>query len=209
MAKLTKHHFSSLIRSARPRVQPDREFMDHLAVQLQLRSQELTDRRETIAEPRHRLSRWFTFGPILSLGAVAVVLAIMVIPDWFQPHTPLIGYIQKGPFISGSSITIQELDDRLQPTGVSYQVTTNSDFGDYRLTQKLDSDYVEVIAQGYYYNEITGELSSGPLTLRAIADVSENAVVNVNVLTTLTVPRLRHIVVVDEIPVAEAKKIAE
>ncbi|HBY73823.1 MAG TPA: hypothetical protein DEG44_03980 [Candidatus Kerfeldbacteria bacterium] len=209
MAKLTKHHFSSLIRSARPGVQPDREFIDHLAVQLQLRSQELADRREIVAQPRRRLSHWFTFGPILGLGAVAVVLAIMIIPGWFQPNTPLTGYIQKGPFISGSAITVQELDDRLQPTGVSYQVTTNSDFGDYRLTQNLTSDYVEVIAQGYYYNEITGELSSGPLTLRAIADVSENAVVNVNVLTTLTIPRLRHIMVVDEIPVAEAKKIAE
>lgn len=209
MAKLTKHHLAALIRSAKPTVQPDRSFVDRLHIQLQDRAQQLPAHSAPIIPAQTIFSNWFKLASLAGVGAVAVVAALLIVPSWLNPQQPLQGYIQKGPFISGSSITIQELDDRLQPTGKNYQVTTGSDFGDYRLSQDMDADYVEVIAQGYYFDEVSGELSNGPLTLRAIADISEDNVVNVNVLTTLIAPRIRHIVLVDDIPVTDAKKIAE
>jgi len=100
------------------------------------------------------------------------------------------GAAQKGPFIKGSTITIQELDSRLSPTGVTFNVQTTDDSGRFSLDSKVQSPYVEVIAEGYYFDEVTGALSSAPLTLRAIAEASSLATVNVNILTTLERNRL-------------------
>lgn len=209
MAKLTNHHAAAMLRSAKPRVQPDEAFVQRLQIDLQRQAVQQVSATVQPTPKRSVFSNWFGTFSLVGAGALAVVAAFLVLPDWLNPAQPIQGYIQKGPFISGSTITIQELDDRLQPSGNSYQVTTASDFGDYRLTQDISSNYVEVIAQGYYFDEVAGALSSGPLTLRAIADVSENKVVNVNVLTTLIAPRLRHIVIADGIALADAKKIAE
>ncbi len=65
-----------------------------------------------------------------------------------------IGFVQKGPFISGSSITIQELDNKLDPTGISYQTETIDDFGSFSIGSKIKTKYVEIIATGYYFNEV-------------------------------------------------------
>lgn len=208
MASTHKPQPDHLIRSAKPAVQPDRVFANDLQIALQERAQQLNQSIQ-LAKPSSNWSRWSIFGSTFAVGAAAIIAVIMIVPQWLDPTRPINGYIQKGPFISGTAITIQELDERLQPTGTSYQVTTSSDFGDYRLSRGVDANYVEVIAQGYYFNEVSGELSSAPLTLRAIADVSENRVINVNVLTTLMVPRLRHIMIADEMDFATAKKITE
>lgn len=104
------------------------------------------------------------------------------------------GSIQKGPFVEGSTISIQELDDNLNPTGKYYSTTTKDDFGRYSLGSEIGSKYVEIIADGYYYNECTGQISNSPITLRAISDVSGTSDVNVNLLTTLESERIRNLV---------------
>lgn len=104
------------------------------------------------------------------------------------------GYIQKGPFVSGSSITIQELDADLEPTGVSYQTTTIDDLGTFSLGSQIGTEHVEIIATGYYYNEVSGEISPSTLTLRSISKLSDAASCNVNILTTLQKPRLKQLV---------------
>lgn len=205
MAHLNKRN-TALIRSAKPVVQPDRNFVSNLQIQLQDRAHELMV-HPVSAAPHKSMRLWFGS---FSFGAVALALvAVMVAPSWFGSTKGVSGYIQKGPFISGSTITIQELDKQLQPTGTSYQVTTASDFGDYRLSHAISSDYVEVIAEGYYFNEVSGTLSAAPLTLRAIAHVSDENIVNVNVLTSLISGRIRHIVNVDQVDFTTAKHIAE
>lgn len=210
MAKMTKHHLSALLRSARPNVHPDADFVGRLQLNLQKRAAELTTQAAYAQPTTTRLRQSWLWLSSLGVGAAALALfAIMIVPQWLGTTPGLTGYIQKGPFISGSSITIQELDTQLQPTGVSYQVTTASDFGDYHLGQAIQSDYVEVIADGYYFNEVSGELSAAPLTLRAIAEVTTNGIVNVNLLTTLAAPRIRHIVNVDDTSFKDAKHIAE
>lgn len=104
------------------------------------------------------------------------------------------GYVQKGPFISGSSVKIQELDDDLNPAGVTYDVIIKDDFGSFSLGSQIESRYVELFATGYYFNEVTGELSASTITLRAITDLSSGEKININILTTLEQERIRHLV---------------
>jgi hypothetical protein len=118
------------------------------------------------------------------------------------------GQIQKGPFVSGTTIKIQELNDQLSPNGTSYETVTNDDFGSFQIETNIKSKYVEIVATGYYFDEVAGTLSDGPLTLRAIADLSETKVVNINVLTTLEENRLKYLVG-NGIAFAEAKQQAE
>ncbi|MBI2416120.1 MAG: hypothetical protein HYV33_05695 [Candidatus Kerfeldbacteria bacterium] len=207
MALVTKHHSTALIRTARPAVHPNALFVDQLSQQLQHRASQL--RLESVPAVAQPAKFTWLFGT-MGLGALAAaVVVVAFIPAWLSGPAPLTGYIQKGPFISGSDITVQELDDQLQPTGQSYQVTTNSDFGDYLLEQDIKATYVEVIAQGFYFDEVQGVLSAAPLSLRSIADVSANQGVNVNVLTTLASPRIRYLVAETGLSFSAAKQQAE
>lgn len=119
------------------------------------------------------------------------------------------GNIQKGPFISGSSITIQELDDNLDPTGISYQTTTSDDFGTFSLGSHIVSRYVEVIATGFYFDEVAGSLSAANITLRAISDLSISEDVNVNILTTLEKDRIKYLIVNEGLTFTAARTQAE
>ena len=98
------------------------------------------------------------------------------------------GVVQEGPFERGSSVTVQELDVTLKPTGLTFNITTRDDEGDFTLPSTVTSQYVEVIASGYYFDEIENQLSAAPLTLRALGDVSSNATVDVNLLTSMSEP---------------------
>lgn len=104
------------------------------------------------------------------------------------------GYIQKGPFILGSSITVQELNEDFSLTGKTYTIETDDDFGSFSITGEFATDYIEIIAQGYYFNEITGDLSSSMLTMKAYADLSTNNDINVNLLTTLSKDRIEYLI---------------
>jgi len=119
------------------------------------------------------------------------------------------GFTQKGPFVSGSAITIQELDDSFNPNGKSFQTTTNDDFGSFSLSSEISTKYVELIARGYYFNETNGCLSESELTLRAVVDVAENKAANINILTTLTKDRLIYLARNNKLSFADAKKQAE
>ena len=63
-------------------------------------------------------------------------------------------------------------------------------------------------ASGYYRNEVTGEVSKGPITLFAIADVREKDNINVNLLTHLEYYRVLNLAEGGK-SVAEAKKQAQ
>jgi hypothetical protein len=103
------------------------------------------------------------------------------------------GTVQKGPFIHGSSITIQGLDSSLQPTGSSFAVQTTDDLGSFDIPSTVTSKYVEIIANGYYFDEISNALSASTLTLRSISDISSDAPVHVNILTSLEADRVRQL----------------
>jgi len=119
------------------------------------------------------------------------------------------GYIQKGPFISGTSLTIQELTDSFVSNGTTYSTTINNDFGGFSLSSEISSNYVEVIANGYYFDEVSGQLSSSELTLRSVLDVNESDSTNVNILTTLSKDRIIHLVIEENLDFEVAKSQAE
>jgi len=118
------------------------------------------------------------------------------------------GNVQKGPFVQGTSITISALDEQLNPTGQNYQTKTSDDTGTFLIDNKIESRYVEIIAQGYYFNEIEGKVSSSPLTLRSISDLNEKGKTNINLLTTLEADRIR-VLLKEGMSMTEARQQAE
>ena len=120
------------------------------------------------------------------------------------------GYVQKGPFINGSSVTISELDGSLNQTGRSYSTTVAGNSGSFEQKQiELVSNYVQLKADGYYFNEVSGESSSGQLTLYAIADISQVNSANVNVLTHLEKSRVEYLLQQKGLTFAAAKTQAQ
>ncbi|MDD5184375.1 MAG: hypothetical protein PHS84_03840 [Paludibacter sp.] len=120
------------------------------------------------------------------------------------------GYVQKGPFINGSSVIISELDAELNQTGRSYSTTVADNSGSYEQKKiELVSNYLQLKADGYYFNEVTGESSSGQLTLYALADISQVNSANVNVLTHLEKSRVEYLVQQKGLAFDVAKKQAQ
>ncbi|MCQ2061172.1 MAG: hypothetical protein MJY47_06260, partial [Fibrobacter sp.] len=121
------------------------------------------------------------------------------------------GVSQKGPFVNGSSVTVQELDgETLSQTGNSFEGKIKNDRGEFSVSVKsLASQYVLLKATGFYRNEVTGEKSSSQVTLYALTDLSERSEVNVNLLTHLEYERSLYLVENDSMSVADAKAKAE
>ncbi len=120
------------------------------------------------------------------------------------------GVSQKGPFVNGSSVTIQALNgETLAQTGRSYQGKIN-DQGEFSVNiESLVSPYVVLKASGFYRNENTGVNSKAPVELFALSDLSNRDEVNVNLLTHLEYERSLYLAADDSVVVSEAKKRAE
>ena len=103
------------------------------------------------------------------------------------------GYVQKGPFIQGTVITVWELDSNLVQTGRSFGGTIDDNTGSFSIKGVLSYKMVEITASGYYFNEVSGSLSTGPLTLQAIADLTDSSNVNVNMMTHLEKKRVEYL----------------
>lgn len=106
----------------------------------------------------------------------------------------LTGFVQKGPFITGSSIIAQELTDHLIPNGRAFEFGISDDIGSYNLFAELSSDYIELQATGFYFNEVQGQIEDERLVLTAIADVSSSTQININILTTLVTGRIKKLI---------------
>lgn len=103
------------------------------------------------------------------------------------------GFAQKGQLIKGSSVTAFGLDENLKATGASFPTSITDDMGSFALDAVGDVQYIEFKAEGYYFVENTGKMSSGPIYLSALAQKGEKDV-NINLLTTLTVSRIKFLV---------------
>ena len=104
------------------------------------------------------------------------------------------GYVQKGPFIQGTVITVWELDSNLVQTGKAFIGTIDDNTGTFNARGNVVSPYVELSAVGYYFNEVSGSLSTAPLTLQAISDLTDNSSVNVNLMTHLEKKRVEYLI---------------
>ena len=121
------------------------------------------------------------------------------------------GVSQKGPFVNGSSVTVQELDgETLAQTGNSYEGKIKNDLGEFSVkVTKLASQYALLKANGFYRNEVSGEKSKSQVTLYAFTDLSDRDEVNVNLLTHLEYERSIYLATEDSMSVDSAKKQAE
>lgn len=105
------------------------------------------------------------------------------------------GYVQKGPYLNGTSITLNELNADLSQTGKSYSAQILDNKGTFELYNLVfESKYVELKADGFYFNEVSNESSAAQLTLYALADITDYSSLNVNVLSTLEKNRVQYLV---------------
>ena len=120
------------------------------------------------------------------------------------------GVSQKGPFVTGSTVKLYELDGKTYAsTGKSFPGKIASDDGKFSVSSiNLASQYALIEATGYFRNEVTGEKSQGTITLNALTDLSDRKTVNINLLTHLEYDRVLHLVGTG-INVRSAKKQAE
>ena len=119
------------------------------------------------------------------------------------------GTAQKGPFVNGSSVTIYELTTDFKPTGRTFQVNTDAK-GHFELSGvELSSNYVQIVADGFYYNEVSGELSDERIMLKALVRLSEESVININVLTNLEFERIKYLMANQSIGYQVAKDQAQ
>jgi uncharacterized protein (TIGR02145 family) len=96
------------------------------------------------------------------------------------------GVSQKGPFIGEADVIIYELDANRNKTKKSFPGKTEGDGSfDITINGTLASPYILLEVRGIYINEVSGEQSDAPITLYAVADVSEKDKVNINVFTHL------------------------
>jgi hypothetical protein len=105
------------------------------------------------------------------------------------------GFVQKGPFVRGTSILISELNAELAQTGEVFTSQIINDQGLFEITNiELNSSFVEFSSSGFYFNEVTGEISSAPIALTSISDLSNKSSINVNVLTHLEKKRVENLI---------------
>ncbi|MFZ4454759.1 MAG: hypothetical protein ACOYOT_00910 [Bacteroidales bacterium] len=105
------------------------------------------------------------------------------------------GLIQKGPFVNGSSITLYELSDKLAPSGKVFDTQISDNKGSFAFSQvELASPFVKLKADGFYFNEVSGEKSAAQITLYALSDLQDKSTVNVNVITHLERSRVENLV---------------
>ncbi len=121
------------------------------------------------------------------------------------------GVTQKGPFLVGSSVAIQELNGlTLVQTGRSFRSSIKNDLGDFSIKGvNLSSQYALLEVNGYYRNEVSGEKSKWMIALNALTDLKDRSHVNVNLMTHLTTDRILALVQKEGMSFAEAKKQAE
>ena len=104
------------------------------------------------------------------------------------------GSAQKGPFVNGTSITVYELGQNYSQTGKSFNTQINGNSGSFQLNNiALITNYIQIRADGFYFNEICGSNSSSQITLDCIANVGNSGTLHINLLTHLEMPRVEYL----------------
>ena len=120
------------------------------------------------------------------------------------------GLAQKGPFASGTTVSVFGLDSLLEKTKTKFTGKVAGDSGAFKVENiVLPSQFALVEVSGFFKSEVSGKNTSGTkTTLSAIVDLSEGKSVkaNVNLFTTLEYARVKHLVAKDGFNVPAAKK---
>ena len=107
------------------------------------------------------------------------------------------GRAEKGPFKSGSTVTVQPLDLKLNALGSTLTTMTFDDCGNYSFRNTLFKyPYVSLSATGLFFNEYDDyKTRDTQLTLQGYADLQRGSKVNVNVVTHLISERVLNLVI--------------
>jgi N-acetylneuraminic acid mutarotase len=81
------------------------------------------------------------------------------------------GAVQKGPFLVGSTVLINRRDERGLSTSSTILSEIEDSIGSFDFVT-TDPGLVQIVANGYYFSELTGQVSNGTLTLRALYGIT-------------------------------------
>ena len=115
------------------------------------------------------------------------------------------GAVQKGPFIIGTPVFVNKLDlfGNASENTIITEITDS--VGSFQFNVSENSP-VQILSNGYYFSELTGQISSGTLTLKAIYNASNenDQVAYVNILTHLINDRVLGLIKSGEVEVSIA-----
>jgi hypothetical protein len=123
-----------------------------------------------------------------------------------QQVARLQGVVQKGPMLSGGTVTVAPLDEALNVQPALATTTTEDDLGTYQVELPFEG-VVQVEARGLWFNELTGAAAGTPVTLRALAQLELGAgvqEVKVNALTQVCANRVIYLAL-GGMPLAQAQ----
>ena len=118
----------------------------------------------------------------------------------------VVGESQKGPFLVGSSVTVQEIDSvSFVQTGKSFKGKVVNEKGGFSVENvNVSSPYALLEVEGYFRNEVTGEKSQNTINMVAICNMTDRSQVNINLLTHLEFERVQTLLA-QGMTIAEAK----
>lgn len=127
-----------------------------------------------------------------------------------QDNINITGGVQKGPFVIGSTVTVNRLTEQGENTDSTIITNTIDNLGNFRFSME-EPGLVQISSTGYHRNEITGELSSGTLTLRSIYQATDDTDQHayVNLLTHIVSQRVLNLIKSNNMPYNEASLQAE
>jgi uncharacterized repeat protein (TIGR02543 family) len=99
------------------------------------------------------------------------------------------GSVTKGSYVSGSELTFFELNSSFNQTGKSFNTNITDDLGNFALNiSGLTEEYARVVGNGYYWNEVTNEVTESKLTLLGLCQTSQE--INLNAITNIEYERV-------------------
>ena len=156
---------------------------------------------DTVLIKNNLTRRYNHEGTVVTIPGFGKYIATFISKTKFVASTPvvttknIVGYAQKGPFINGSSVTVFDLQSDLSATGKSYNSQITDNKGTFQLNNiALSSNYINLRADGFYFNEISGQQSAAQITLYALSDITGKTDINVNIMTHLEKARVEYLI---------------
>ena len=116
------------------------------------------------------------------------------------------GYVQKGPYIGGTQIQISPLNSDLSQTGINFNTQIVNDNGFFSIENiQVESEYILFSGIGFYFNEVTGAISSSNLSLQTLSNIENRSSLNINILTHLERKRVEYLHTENGLSFGEAK----
>ena len=138
-----------------------------------------------------------------------ILLAIVLVSCTLETPANLTQDVQgtafKGPFLPSSRVSLFVLNTDLNQTGQTFRGNITDKTGSYYIANVPVDGAVELIVEGYFFNEVSGNLSDDVLELKAIT--AQTGTVNVNLFTTVEMQRVRALVA-SGLTLSEAKTVA-